>query len=235
MGHCVVLLDEIEKASPHALRLLLQVLDDGRLSDDNGRQVSFLNCYIIMTTNAASNIYKGINQYVKGDTGSAEDMKKFTNPIMDALRKVSGFPTELLNRIDSVVPFQPLSADTRNKIILRGLRQLYRDVLEKHEVKLDIDEALVTYLSEDVTVDDTDSGGARGAMRALKHEVSVAVAIELNKYPDADSFYVGLQGTMRAEDKRRRLSGAKPVVLRERPLDRVGSKSTIGGIRRDVS
>lgn len=84
LGHAVVLFDEIEKASPMVIRLLLQVLDDGRLTDDNSREVSFLNTYVVLTTNAGAEIYKTIAQYEVDDTGSGRSSR--TTPSKSAAR-----------------------------------------------------------------------------------------------------------------------------------------------------
>src|SRR5699024_1038601 len=97
MGHAVILFDEIEKANPVITRLLLQILDDGRMRDDHGRQVSFLNCYIIITTNAGSEVYKTIARYNADDQGSAEAIREYEKVIRASIQSVSsGFPPELL-------------------------------------------------------------------------------------------------------------------------------------------
>src|SRR5699024_2297628 len=110
-GHAVILLDEIEKASRWILRLLLQVLDDGRMSDENGRQVNFLNTYIVMTTNAGSEVFNNIAAYEASDTGDGTALEEYLVLIERAIKN-QGFPPELLGRIDEIVPFQPLSRAT---------------------------------------------------------------------------------------------------------------------------
>ena len=118
--YSVLLLDEIEKACAEVTRLLLQVLDDGRLSDENGRQVTFTNCYVILTTNAGSEIYKTISQYNSSDTGDGAVMKRYNKLIRNSISQTTGdnrFPPELLGRIDAIIPFQPLSEKTQRKIV----------------------------------------------------------------------------------------------------------------------
>ena len=118
--YSIVLLDEIEKACSPVTRILLQVLDDGRLSDENNREVSFTNCYIVMTTNAGSEIYKNIAQYNVDDTGSGEQMARYNKLIRNSIMSTTGdnkFPPELLGRIDCIVPFQPLSEKTMKSIV----------------------------------------------------------------------------------------------------------------------
>ena len=75
--YSIILLDEIEKACAPVTRILLQVLDDGRLTDENNREVPFVNAYIVLTTNAGNEVYKDIAQYAASDTGSGESMKKY--------------------------------------------------------------------------------------------------------------------------------------------------------------
>lgn len=212
MGHAIILLDEIEKASSLILRMLYQVLDDGRLSDDNGRQVSFLNCYIIMTTNAGSEIFRTIGEYAADDEGSGENLEDFLKNIEASIRETAGFPDALLGRIDAIVPFQPLSLKTQERILKRQLLKLRNEVMLKHNVKLEIDPKVLTYLSIDKGDSDTVAGGARNAVRTLQTDVSTEVAEFLNKYPQVRHAWVGIEGKMRAEHKNLRKSQAVVVV-----------------------
>lgn len=213
MGHAIILFDEVEKANPAITRLLLQVLDDGRMRDDYGREVSFLSCYIIMTTNAGSEVFKVIEQYASDDTGSSRAMADFEKVIRDSIKNVhSGFPPELLGRIDVIVPFQPLSRNTQRKIIKRKLRELHDTVYARHGVKLRIDDKVLDYIVEDRVETDTEAGGARGAVRVLVDEVSTEVAMFLNRYKGVRNVQVGVEGTMRFEDKTMLKSEASIVV-----------------------
>lgn len=213
MGHAVILFDEVEKANPAITRLLLQVLDDGRMRDDYGREVSFLSCYIIMTTNAGSEVFKVIEQYSSDDTGSSRAMADYEKVIRDSIKNVhSGFPPELLGRIDVIVPFQPLSRNTQRKIIKRKLRELHDTVYALHGVKLRIDDKVLDYIVEDRVDTDTEAGGARGAVRVLVDEVSTEVAMFLNRYKGVRNVQVGVEGTMRFEDKTMLKSEASIVV-----------------------
>lgn len=213
MGHAVILFDEVEKANPAITRLLLQVLDDGRMRDDYGREVSFLSCYIIMTTNAGSEVFKVIEQYSSDDTGSSRAMADYEKVIRDSIKNVhSGFPPELLGRIDVIVPFQPLSRNTQRKIIKRKLRELHDTVYALHGVKLRIDDKVLDYIVEDQVETDTEAGGARGAVRVLVDEVSTEVAMFLNRYKGVRNVQVGVEGTMRFEDKTMLKSEASIVV-----------------------
>lgn len=210
-GQAVILLDEIEKADRAVLRLLLQVLDDGRLSDDNGRVVSFLDCYIIMTTNAGSEVFETIGAYAADDTGSGAELEDFLKTIENAIKK-KDFPPELLGRLDRIIPFQPLSDATKRKILQRGLTSLRTMVMEKHGVLLGIHDRVIEYLAVDVGDDDVHGGGARESMRALQDRVTVEVAKFINANPDAKRVLLTIEGHMRAEDPSLRNSRAWPKV-----------------------
>lgn len=205
MGHSVILLDEIEKASSRVVRLLLQVLDDGRMSDEHGRVVSFLNSYIVMTTNAGSEIYKDVANYDASDTGYATWMKEREPAIRRSLVDTSAnnhFPPELLGRVDAIIPFQPLSQATVSKIVERALRQMVIDVARKHAVRVQVHPRVMPYLVRDsISTTDTDAGGARDALRKLSDEVLTAVAKFININPKYATIAVTIVGVQRNEDK----------------------------------
>lgn len=210
-GHAVILLDEIEKAHRSILRLLLQVLDDGRLSDANGRQVSFLNTYVVMTTNAGSGIYQEINKYKVSDTGEAENLDDWIALIETALRDAD-FPPELLGRVDEITPFQPLSMNNQIKIVTGKLRKFRDEVKKKHNVRLSVHPDVITYLTEDLTSTDTDRGGARGSIRIMNKEVTTAVATFINENPNYKKIQIDMEGKLRAHNKTLRKTAAKPVI-----------------------
>lgn len=207
----IILLDEIEKAEASVTRLLLQVLDDGRLSDRYGREVSFKNTYIIMTTNVASEVYKEIGNYASSDDG-AEGMTEYHKVIRRALISSESFPSELINRIDVIVPFQPLSNETLQKIISIKLIGLQRRVMKEHHVEVSIDKDVVKYLCMDKYDSDTDSGGARGIVHQMDLEVTTKIAEVINADPKVRRLYVYIDGTLAADDKFRRLGTASVKV-----------------------
>ncbi|MCK9871432.1 AAA family ATPase [Nocardiopsis dassonvillei] len=204
MGHAVLLFDEIEKAASAITRVLLQVLDDGRLSDDNGRQVSFLNTYIVLTTNAGSEIYETIAQYNVDDSGSGKQLVEKMKEIRRSISTTQGdnkFPPELLGRIDAIVPFQPLSRETQRKIVKNKLRQMRREVMVKHGVRVEIAERVLQYLIDDHADTDSNAGGARAAIAKMTDEVTTAIAAFVNAYSHERVLRVDVRGTMRSEDK----------------------------------
>lgn len=213
--YSIVLLDEIEKACAPVTRVLLQVLDDGRLSDENNREVSFINSYIIMTTNAGSEIYRTIGNYDSTDTGSNINLRKYDKLIRESISTTTGgnrFPPELLGRIDTIVPFWPLSQETQVKIVKSKLVKLCEDVRDKHNIKVAILPSVVDYIVKDNLDTDANSGGARAVVSKINSEVVTAVAAYINQYPDDDSIVVDVRGKMAFKDKNKLESDASIVV-----------------------
>lgn len=211
----IVLLDEIEKACAEVTRMLLQVLDDGRLSDRNGRETSFLNAYIIMTTNVASEVYQTVAQYRSSDTGAAGSMAGYEKVIRRSILSTAGdnrFPPELLGRIDVIVPFQPLSENTMKRIVRAKISALASELLAKHEVRMEVTDDVVRYLVEDTLDTDTDSGGARAVVSKLEDEVTCEVATFVNEHPKVRDIVVDIEGILAADDKTSRVGTAHVVV-----------------------
>lgn len=219
-SHCVLLFDEIEKASSLVVRLLLQVLDDGRLSDKDGRQVSFLNTYIVLTTNAGSEIYRTIGEYNADDHGSEETMRDYEKIIETSIKSEDGgkFPPELLGRIDAIVPFQPLSRATLDKIMTKKLAEMTIDVKRKHGIHVTVDGRVLNFLVEDEARSDSDSGGARDMVRRMQRFVTTEIAAFINEHPHERNIAVSIEGTLRSEDVSILKSDARVVV---RPYDAV--------------
>jgi ATP-dependent Clp protease ATP-binding subunit ClpC len=215
LGHAVVLFDEIEKASAMVTRLLLQVLDDGRLTDDNNREVSFLNTYIVLTTNAGAEIYQTIAQYESDDTGSGVKLKDYAKQIRRSITSTQAdnrFPPELLGRIDAIVPFQPLSRETQRKIVHNKLSQLRREVLSKHNVRMAVDDKVLQFLIDDKGDTESDAGGARAAIGKLTDEVTTEVAAFINAHPSERSICVVVDGELVSDHKDKLKSNAQIKV-----------------------
>jgi ATP-dependent Clp protease ATP-binding subunit ClpC len=169
--YSVVLLDEIEKAHPDVFNILLQILEDGKLTDAQGRKVDFRNTIVIMTSNiGASTISKNqtLGFSVGDDTGlSYEEMK---DRIMGELKKV--FRPELLNRIDEVIVFHKLTKD-EIKTIVELLMQRLREQVGEHDATIELTEAAKELLVEkgyDPTM------GARPLRRAIQRFIEDPLA-----------------------------------------------------------
>jgi len=164
--YAVVLLDEIEKAHPDVANILLQILDDGRITDSQGRLVNFTNTVIIMTSNIGS-------QYLL-EAGSHFD-EEVEKVVMGELRK--HFKPELLNRIDDIILFHALTDEHFNAIAWKYIKQLQERVAE-NEITLVVDDEVVDWVVEN-GVDP--QFGARPLKRFVQRHVETAVAKELLK------------------------------------------------------
>lgn len=207
--YSIVLLDEIEKACPSVTRLLLQVLDDGRLIDRHNREVTFKNCYIVVTTNAGSEVYRTIAQYNSDDNGSGDFVDKYDKLIRDSIVNTTGeskFPPELLGRIDRIVPFQPLSEHTMAQICYNKLTKLRDEIRKKHGYELMIDEDIIRYIVQEKLTTDSDAGGARGVITRIEREVVTPVARFVNNIDRLkvknNRIYVMEVGEMSVDNKR---------------------------------
>ena len=218
----ILLMDEIEKSCPEVTRILLQVLDDGRLMNENGRVVSFTNCYIILTTNAGSEIYKTIAQYNVDDKGSGEQLKEYNKLIRTSLTSENGnkFPPELLGRVDAIVPFQPLSNATQKKIVQTKLVKLQTEIRKKHNIDVSMNSKIIEYIVDENLDTESDSGGARIIMSKLESEVTTAIAKYINAHPDERKIAVMVVGEMASENKNMLKSNARIEVgaLRENSI-----------------
>ncbi len=167
--YAVVLLDEIEKAHPEVFNILLQVLDDGRLTDNRGRTVSFKNAILIMTSNIAA-------EYIMQQSASMgefnrdiifEEMKK---TVLERLRQT--LRPEFMNRIDEIIVFTALSHDEISDIVRLQLKRLERLLLER-DVTLDVTDAAVKFIAE---TGYDQAFGARPIKRLINKELSQQVA-----------------------------------------------------------
>ena len=163
--YSVILLDEIEKAHPDVFNVLLQVLDDGRLTDGQGRVVSFKNSIIIMTSNLGSQF---IQEFM--ETGDKDAMD---NAIQAALRQ--SFRPEFLNRIDEIITFTSLDMEHLEKIVDLQLEKV-RERLAERRIALELTPAVLERLS----LDGFDPlFGARPLKRLIQHEIVDRVANEM--------------------------------------------------------
>jgi ATP-dependent Clp protease ATP-binding subunit ClpB len=154
--YCVILLDEIEKAHPDVFNILLQVMDDGRLTDSQGHTVNFRNTVLIMTSNVASDIIEQM---------SAGDQAIIDQTVREKLRDY--FRPEFLNRIDEVSIFHSLSREHIKKIVDLQLERVAKRLTDR-KVTLNLDESAKDYLAE---VGYDPSFGARPLKRAIQKEL----------------------------------------------------------------
>ena len=165
--YSVVLFDEIEKAHPDVLNILLQILDDGRITDAQGRTVNFENTVIIMTTNAGSTTKTGALGF--GLTSDDQTREKAMKALQDFLRP------EFINRVDEIVYFNKLTEENFRGIAVLMLEEL-KDVMSERGMTLSWDESVVEYL---VKKSFSETYGARNLRRTLQKDVEDAIAAAL--------------------------------------------------------
>ncbi len=163
--HAVLLLDEIEKAHPDVYNLLLQVMDHGTLTDNNGRKADFRNVIIVMTTNA------GADQMGRASIGFTK--QDHTADGTEVIKRA--FSPEFRNRLDAIIPFKPLSPDTIGHVVSKFVLELEAQLEEKH-VEIDVDERARAWLAKngyDPTM------GARPMARLIREKIKKALADEI--------------------------------------------------------
>jgi ATP-dependent Clp protease ATP-binding subunit ClpB len=165
--YAVVLFDEIEKAHPDVFNILLQVMDDGRLTDSQGRTVDFKNTVLIMTSNLGASL-------LVGDTlKSKKDFDAARGPVLRELRE--HFRPEFLNRVDDIVIFRPLGAAQMDRILDLRLNEMTK-LLEDRQISLEVTEParqLILAAGSDAAY------GARPLKRALQHMIQDPLAVKI--------------------------------------------------------
>jgi ATP-dependent Clp protease ATP-binding subunit ClpB len=162
--YSVVLLDEIEKAHPDVFNILLQVLDDGRLTDNKGRTVDFKNTIIIMTSNIGSHLIQENLEKITSE--NREHILNQTKEQVFELLKKSIKP-EFLNRIDEIIMFQPLTQEEIRKIVELQLQKV-EQMLEKNNIKLSATKKAIDYIAK---VGFDPQFGARPIKRVIQKEI----------------------------------------------------------------
>ncbi|GAA6615718.1 ATP-dependent chaperone ClpB [Scytonema sp. NUACC26] len=164
--YSVVLLDEVEKAHPDVFNILLQVLDDGRITDSQGRTVDFRNAVIVMTSNIGS-------EHILDISGDDANYARMQNRVMDALR--SHFRPEFLNRIDDTILFHTLNRSEMRQIVRIQLKRV-ESLLNEQKISLEISATACDRLVE---VGYDPAYGARPIKRAIQREVENLLATKL--------------------------------------------------------
>ena len=162
--YSVVLFDEIEKAHPDVFNILLQVLDDGRLTDNKGRTVNFKNTIIIMTSNMGSQLIRE-NFEKMTDANTGEVIEKTKNQVLDMLK--SNIRPEFLNRIDEIIMFTPLNKKEIQQIVALQINAVKR-TLEKNGIELNITDKAVDLLADEGYDPEF---GARPVKRVIQREI----------------------------------------------------------------
>ena len=172
--YSVILLDEIEKAHPDVFNILLQVLDDGRLTDSKGRVVDFRNTAIIMTSNVGAETLKK-NKHVGFTVDESSGYDDMKSKVLEELKRA--FRPEFLNRIDEIIVFHELAKEHLSQIVKLLLNEL-KARIKQHDIEVDVTENAVTKLVEE---GHNPEYGARPLKRAIQRRIEDKLSEELLK------------------------------------------------------
>ncbi|PYQ04063.1 MAG: type VI secretion system ATPase TssH, partial [Acidobacteria bacterium] len=198
--YAVILFDEIEKAHPDVFNILLQVLDDGRLTDGKGRTVDFRNTVLIMTSNVASDLIQEMAR-------SERDSKEMKDRLMDALRRT--FRPEFLNRIDEIVTFRALGLEDIQRIVDIQLKDLQKRLADR-KITIELTAEAKKLLAErgyDPVF------GARPLKRTIQRMVENPLALEIlaGKFKEGDQIVVDLARDRETFTFRKEAAVAQPA------------------------
>ena len=173
--YSVVLFDEIEKAHPDVFNILLQVLDDGHITDAKGRKVSFKNTIIIMTSNAGAQAIISPKQLGFASSADAQaDYKRMKEGVLEEVKRI--FKPEFLNRIDEIIVFHALSKENISEIVGIMTDKIVKRAREEMNIKLKIDRSFNEYVAEKGF---DQKYGARPLRRAIQNDLEDGLAEEI--------------------------------------------------------
>lgn len=196
--NCYILIDEVEKSSKRAMNILLQVLDDARLTDsvNQDRIASFTGCIINLTTNVGSEIYQNMQKFQ--DASAEADVELVYKALCNAPDSDGKplFETAVLGRVDEIVPFHPLPLDAMEKIAMRTLMESVENA-ETNKRKIKISDDIIPYIVKDRTSTDVERGGARDAKRNVKNLVVQQLAHHMTYEEEETPLIIYLKGRPR--------------------------------------
>ncbi|MBD2464606.1 ATP-dependent chaperone ClpB [Oscillatoria sp. FACHB-1407] len=199
--YSVLLLDEVEKAHPDVFNILLQVLDDGRITDSQGRTVDFRNTIVVMTSNIGSEYILDVS----GDDSRYDEMQK---RVLDGLR--SHFRPEFLNRVDDIILFHALSLKELQKIVAIQLQRVSR-LLADQKIALEMTPEAQNHIAE---VGNDPAYGARPLKRAIQKEIENPLATKIleNTFVEGDTVLIDVVDQALTFTKKELPKVAAPVV-----------------------
>lgn len=217
--YSIILLDEIEKAHPDTFNILLQVLDDGRLTDNKGRVANFKNTIIIMTSNMGSEVilenFEDLDAL--GDKHKADIIETTKIEVFDLLKE--NLRPEFLNRIDEKIMFLPLSKAEIKQIACLMIKKLTKN-LAKQEIGIQFDESAMDLLAD---LGYEPQFGARPMTRVIQKEIinELAKSVLSGKFGAGDTIYIGTdaKGFVFASEPTK--STSKPKVVKENNVDKL--------------
>ena len=188
--YSVVLFDEIEKAHPDVFNIMLQILDDGRLTDSKGRHISFKNTVIIMTSNVGASMITNTSKlgFTTSEDESKSKYEKLKETVSEEMKKA--FRPEFLNRIDETIVFSHLSKEEIRQIVDLMLKDLFKRLAEK-ELNIEVSDEVKDHLAESGY---SEAYGARPLRRLIQRKMEDSLAEEIlsGKYSKGDTIKVTL-------------------------------------------
>ena len=213
--YSVVLFDEVEKAHPDVMNLLLQILEEGRLTDSFGRKIDFRNTIIIMTSNLGADLIRKSSEVGFGISEGVPDFSTIQNKMDQAVKK--HFKPEFINRIDGSIVFKPLDKETLKKVVLLEFTKLQERLKEK-QIKLHLSEEAQAFLT---TKGFQPEMGARPVRRTIEEYIEDVLAEKILQNPNLSQreYHIshddkGLTFTEMPEENEKK-SGAEEVVSAE--------------------
>ena len=211
--YSIVVFDEMEKAHPETHNMLLQIMEEGQLSDARGRKVDFRNAIIIMTSNIGSDLIRrqsslGFSLQQNEKESEAREYDEMRKKLLDSLRKV--FRPEFINRLDGVIVFEPLNREDIRKIVNIELAKVAERMAD-HNITLSASDAALEKLS---TEGYNPEMGARPLRRVIQDKVedSLSDAVLAHEFSDGDAVLVDVdkQGSIVLKRNRKRSAALKP-------------------------
>ena len=189
--YCVILFDEIEKAHPDVFNIMLQILDDGRLTDSKGRHINFKNTIIIMTSNVGASMITTTSKlgFSVAEDEQKDKYEKLKDTVMEEMKK--SFRPEFLNRIDDIIVFAHLSKPEIRQIVDLMLNDLFKR-LESQNLTIEVTEEVKDYLGE---AGYSEAYGARPLRRLIQKRIEDGLAEEIlsGKYTAGDTIVLNLK------------------------------------------
>ena len=205
--YSVVLFDEIEKAHPDVFNIMLQILDDGRLTDSKGRHINFKNTIIIMTSNVGASMITNTSKlgFTTGEDESKDKYEKLKETVTEEMKKA--FRPEFLNRIDETIVFSHLSKEEIRQIVDLMLKDLFKR-LQERELSVEVTDEVKDHLAENGY---SEAYGARPLRRLIQRKIEDELAEEIlsGKYANGDTVKIVLKDGKIAFEKGRRKSKPK--------------------------
>ena len=199
----VILFDEVEKAHPDVLKILLQILEDGRLTDGHGRTVDFKNTVVIMTSNLGTEMFK--RQAIGFSRQEEDEQRKLKSDIEKELKQA--FRPEFLNRIDNTIIFQPLTEEHLKKIVDLLISEV-QTRLDDRNITLDLDDEARAWLLKEGY---EPAYGARPLRRAIQRYVENPLSSKIlqGEIKDGETVVVGVSGDVLSFSTKKKVKAAK--------------------------